>query len=72
MTVSDNTIVAEGWSEFFSKLVKKILMLQKRWQKSIFEYPGRTLEIGANIASAFASRSPKAALKSLPEVINCY
>ena len=41
-------------------------MYQKRRQKN----PGRALEIGANVNSAFASRSPKATLSSLPEVIN--
>ena len=34
--------------------------------------PGRILEIGANVAIAAASRSPKAGLSTLPEVINLY
>ena len=34
--------------------------------------PGRALEINSNIATAAASRSPKAALSSLSEVINFY
>ena len=34
--------------------------------------PVRALEIGANVSSAFASRSPKAGLSSLPEVIIFY
>ena len=46
-------------------------MYHKLWQKS-FKNPGRALEIGANVATAFPSRSPKAASSSLPEVINFY
>ena len=33
---------------------------------------GRLLEIGANVASAAASRNPKAAFSTLPEVIKFY
>ena len=40
--------------------------------KNVLKNPGRALEIGANVGSAFATRSPKAALSSLPEVINFY
>ena len=40
--------------------------------KKVLRNPGRALEIGANVGSAFATRSPKAALSSLPEVINFY
>ena len=47
-------------------------MYQKRWQKNVLKDPGKALEIGANVGTAFASRSPKAALSSLPEVINFY
>ena len=34
--------------------------------------PARFLEIGANIATATATKNPKAALSTLPEVINFY
>ena len=40
--------------------------------KTILKNPGRVLEIGANVGTAFASRSPKAALTSLSEVRNFY
>ena len=40
--------------------------------KNVLKNPGRALEIGANVGTAFASRNPKAALTSLPEVINFY
>ena len=46
-------------------------MLQKEWQK-ILKSPGRALETGSNFRSTFISRSPKATLSSLPEVINFY
>ena len=34
--------------------------------------PSRALEIGANIATAASTKSPKAALSTLPEVIGFY
>ena len=37
--------------------------------KNVLKNPGRALEIGANVGTAFASRSPKAASSSLPEVL---
>ena len=72
MTVSDNTIKAEGLGDFFKNLGKKGLNASKKMAKNVLKNPGRALEIGANVGSAFASRSPKAALSSLPEVSNFY
>ena len=72
MTVSDNTIKAEGLGDFFKNLGKKGLNVSKKMAKNVLKNPGRALEIGANVGSAFASRNPKAALTSLPEVINLY
>ena len=40
--------------------------------RNVLKNPGRALEIAANLGSAFASRSPKAASSSLPEMINFY
>ena len=40
--------------------------------KNVLKNPGRALEMGANVGIAVASESPKAALSSLPEVINFY
>ena len=37
--------------------------------KNVLKNQGRALEIGANVGTAFAFRSPKAALSSLSEVI---
>ena len=45
-------------------------MYQEKWQKNVSKDPRRALEIGAEVGTAFASRSPKAALSSLQEVIN--
>ena len=47
-------------------------MYQKRWQKNVLKNPGRAPETGANVGTAFSSRSPKAALSTLFEVINFY
>ena len=62
MPVSDNTIVAKGLKEFFETFGKKGLNVSQKVAKSVLKIPGRTL----------GSLSPKAALSSLPEVINFY
>ena len=72
MTVSDNTIKAEGLGDVFKNLGKIGLNVSKKMAKNVLKNPGRALEIGANVGSAFASRNPKAALTSMPEVINFY
>ena len=40
--------------------------------KNVLKNPGRALELGANDGTAFATRSPKAASSSIPEVINSH
>ena len=72
MIVSDNVIQAEGLGDFCKNLGKKGLNVSKKMAKNVSKNPGRALEIGANVGTAFASRNPKAALTSLPEVINFY
>ena len=75
MTVSDNTIKAEGLSSFFKKLVKisaeagKKTSNQCTQKSSLFS---RNWYQRANVATAAASRNPKAALSTLSEVINFY
>ena len=72
MTVSDNTIKTEGLSSFFKNLGKKSAKAGKKLATNELKNPARAPEIGANVATAAASRNPKAALSTLPEVINFY
>ena len=72
MIVSDNVIQAEGLGAFFKKLGKVSSKAAKILAKNALKNPSRFLEIGANIATAAATKSPKAALTTLPEVINFY
>ena len=72
MIVSDNTIKAEGLGSFFKNLGKISSKAGKKLASNVLKNPGRALEIGANIATAAATKSPKAALSTLPEVINFY
>ena len=72
MTVSDNTIKAEGLSSFFKNLGKLSAKAGKKLATNVLKNPGRALEIGANVATAAASRNPKNVLPALPEVINFY
>ena len=70
--VSDNTIKAEGLGSFFKNLGKISAKAGKKLATNVLKSPGRALEITSNIATAAASKSPKAALSTLPEVINFY
>ena len=72
MIVSDNTIQAEGLGDFFKNLGKVSSKAAKKLAKNALKNSSRFLEIGANIATAAATKSPKAALSTLPEVINFY
>ena len=72
MTVSDNTIKAEGLGSFFKNLGKISAKAGKKLATNVLKNQGRALEITSNIATAAATKSPKAALSTLPEVINFY
>ena len=72
MIVSDNVIQAEGLGDFFKKLGKVSSKAAKELASNALKTPSRFLENGANVATAAATRNPKAALSTLPEVINFY
>ena len=72
MIVTDNTIKAEGLGSFFKNLGKLSAKAGKKLATKVLKNPGRALEIGANVATAAASRNPKVALSTVPEVINFY
>ena len=70
--VSDNTIQAEGLSDFFKNLGIKGLNVSKRMAKNVLKNPSRALDITANLASAAASRNSKNVMSKLPELITLY
>ena len=72
MIVSDNVIQAEGLGDFFKNLGKISAKAGKKLAKNVLSNPGRALDLTAKIASAAATKSPRAALSTLPEVINFY
>ena len=72
MIVSDNTIKAEGLGSFFKNLGKISSKAGKKIAKNVLSNPGRALDLTAKIATAVATKSIKAALSTLPEVINFY
>ena len=72
MTVSDDTIKAEGLGDFFKNLGKKGLNVSKKMAKNVLDNPGRALDLTAKIATAAASRNSKQALSTLPELITFY
>ena len=62
MIVSDNTIKAEGLSSFFKNLGKISAKAGKTLKTNVIKKPAQALELGANVATAAASKNPKAAL----------
>ena len=72
MTVSDNTIKAEGLADFFGNLGKKGLNVSKKISKTVINKPGRALDLTAKMATAAASRNSKQALPTLTELKTFY
>ena len=72
MTVTDNTKKAEGIGSFFKNLGRISTKAGKKLATNVLNNPGKASEITSHIATAAAIKSPKAALSSLPEVINFY
>ena len=72
MIASDNVIQAEGLGDFFKNLGKISAKAGKKLAKNVLSNPGRALDLTAKIASAASTKSPKAALSTLQEVINFY
>ena len=72
MNVSDTTKKAEGLGSFFKNLGKISAKAGKKLGTKVLKNPARALEIGANVATAAASRNPKNVLSTLPEVIKFY
>ena len=70
MIVSDNVIQAEDLGDFFKNLGRVPSRAAKKLATNALKNPARFLEIGANVATAAATKNPKAALSALPEVIN--
>ena len=64
MTVSNITIQAEGLGSFLKRLGKISSMAGKKLAKNVLSNPGRALDLTAKIATAAATKSPKAALST--------
>ena len=71
-SVSDIVIKSDGLSNFFENLGKISAKAGEKLPTNVLNNPGTALEFTSNIAVAAATKSPKAALSSLPEVINFY
>ena len=72
MTVSDDTIKAEGLGVFFKNLGKKGLNVSTKMAKNVLSNPGGALDLTAKIATRAASRNSKKALSTLSELITFY
>ena len=72
MTVDDNTVQAKGLGSFSKNLGKISAKAFTKLATNVSKIPGRALEVTSNIAAEAASRTPKADLSLLPEVIKIY
>ena len=70
MIVSDNTIQADGLGSCFENLGRISSKAGKTLATNLLKNPGRALKITSNIATAAATKSPKAVSSSIQEVIN--
>ena len=70
MIVSDNTIQAEGLGSFFKNLRRISANAIKKLATNVLKNPSRALQNTSKFATAAATKSAKATLSSLPEVIN--
>ena len=57
---------------FFKNLGRIYAKAGKKLATNVLKNPGRALEITSNIATAAATKSTKATLSTLPEVMNFY
>ena len=65
MTVSDATIEAEGFKDFFKSVDRDTV----NFGKKVANNPARALEIENKIRNAAESRNPRAALSATPDLI---
>ena len=72
MTFSDKISNAEWLDSFCKTWGKFSAEAGKKLATNVLKNPGRALDITADIATAAAGRNPKAALSTLPDVINFY
>ena len=70
--MSDSTIQAEGFGDFFRNLGKKGLNVSKKMAKNVLSNPRQALDLTAKKATAAASRNSKQVLSTLPELITFY
>ena len=69
MTVSDNTIQAEGLRDFLKNLGKKGLKVSEKTAKNVLSNPTRSSDLTAKNSRGAASRNSKQALSTLPELV---
>ena len=72
MIVSDNTIQAEGLSDFFKNLCKKGLNVSKKMVKYVFKNHSKALDITANIPTGAVFKNFKNVMSALLELITFY
>ena len=72
MTFSDTNFQAEGLGGSLKTLGRNSAKAGEKLATNVLKNPGRALEITSNFDTDAASRSTKAALSSLAEVINFY
>ena len=72
MTVSGNTIQAEGLRDFFENLGKKGLHVSKKTEENVLQDLEGALDTTAKIATAAVSKTSKQALSTLPDLLTFF
>ena len=70
MTVSENTVRAEGKGSFLK--IWERTYIKEHQRTNVLKNPGRALDFTANNARAAASGNPKNVLSELPKAITFY
>ena len=68
--ISDNTIAVEGLGRFFKNSGKNSPKAGEKLATNVMKKSGQGLEIGPNVRSSAVSTSSKAALSTIPHVLN--
>ena len=65
-------IISERLGDLLKTLGKKGMNVSKKMVQNVLKNPSRALKVSGNIASAAASRNPRATLSTLKDVIDFY
>ena len=72
MAAFDDSMKLEGFGHLFEKIGQASAEAGEKLSTDVIKYPGRASERGAKFGSEAVSRNSKAALSTIPDVMNFY